>query len=162
MRSGSARPDLVTPVHLRWRCRGFDSRKGFDDPVAVLRICRHEPGIARGQMDGLTFKVEFGPSGNDVTDRLVVAAAGGFVRLRRFVPPQSHGQMFSRHEIGLSHRALRRGLFRNFLDRAVVHVSAPWFPGWSINRRAAGSRSLWPTEAERRSVAGVFFGLGAL
>jgi len=43
---------LVTPVHLRRRRRGFDGREGFDDPVAVLRICRHEPGNRPGP-DGL-------------------------------------------------------------------------------------------------------------
>src|SRR5205823_14713925 len=102
---------------------------------------RHEPGIAGHKRDGLTFEGKFGLSRDDVTDRLIVPAAGP-VRLWRLVFPQSHREMFARHKIGLFHRALRRGSLRDLFDRAVTHVAAPSLLAESIKRRAAGSKPL--------------------
>src|SRR5437773_11234326 len=83
---------LVAPVHLRRRCCCFDGGEGVDDAVGVFGMRRHEPGIAGHKRDGLTFEGKFGLSRDDVTDRLIVPAAGP-VRLWRLVFPQSHREM---------------------------------------------------------------------
>jgi len=111
-------------MDVRRLSRGFDRRERLEDPIAMFRAGRDEPGIARLQHHHLTFQVEFGAPADHIADGLLVAAIDRLIIVRPFGRPQGHGDALARNEILLTEITLGRVLRTHLFHACVRHCSS--------------------------------------